>query len=92
LASVVQLVGQVASVPSHTNGVHDGLPALPEPSTVQVPFAVAPSATEHASQAPPHALLQQYPSTQVAPITQSSVTAHVEPTRARAVHCPWLLQ
>jgi hypothetical protein len=60
-ASAVQLVGHVAAAPLHRYGVHDGLPALPAVAFVHVP---SDPATLHASHAFPHALLQQYPSTQ----------------------------
>jgi hypothetical protein len=38
------------------------------PRFVQVPFALAPAATEHAWQPPEHAALQQKPSTQLPPV------------------------
>jgi hypothetical protein len=64
LASVVQPVGHVVSVPSQTNGVQLGDPAAPLLSSVQVPLAVAPPAVVHALQAPVQAELQQTPSAQ----------------------------
>ncbi len=63
-ASLVHVVGQVASVPSHTNGAHVGVPDAPDARVVHVPVAVAPSAVVQASQAPVQAALQQTPSAQ----------------------------
>jgi IS1 family transposase len=54
---------------------------VPVVSSVQVPSALAPSATEQASQAPPQALLQQKPSTQKVEAHSTSVR-HAVP-RAR---------
>ncbi len=62
-ASEVQVDGQVAALAPHTYGAHVGRPA---PLTIEhVPFAGAPSAAEHALQAPLQAASQQKPSTQL---------------------------
>jgi hypothetical protein len=57
--SLAQSAGQLAFAPSHTNGLQLGSPVLPLASTLQVPFTVAPLATEQASQPPAQAELQQ---------------------------------
>ena len=59
LVSLVQVAGQVAFVPSHTYALQLGSPVLPLVRIPQVPFVVAPLATEHASQEPEQAVLQQ---------------------------------
>jgi hypothetical protein len=56
----VQVVGQVAA-PLQTSGEQEGEPEDPSGRMVHVPSAVAPSAAEQTSQAPPHALLQHTP-------------------------------
>jgi hypothetical protein len=58
----VQDAGQDADAPPHTYGEQAGLPVLPAVRTEQVPTEPA---TLQASQAPPHAVLQQTPSTQL---------------------------
>jgi hypothetical protein len=57
-----QVVPQLAEEPVHTYGPQEGLPALPEATGPHVPMLPA---TLQASQAPPHAVLQQTPSTQL---------------------------
>jgi hypothetical protein len=84
-ASEVQLPGQVVSAPSHTNGVHEGVPDAPAPRTLHTPLVAAPNAVLHALHAPVHAELQQTPSTQL-PDTHSSAAPHVEPCPACATH------
>jgi hypothetical protein len=66
--SLVQLVGQPESVPSHAKGLHDGLPALPTSSTVHVPTLPL---TEQLWQAPVQVALQHMPETQM-PLVQAS--------------------
>jgi hypothetical protein len=58
--SAVQLVGQLVVEPLHTYAPQLGVPCVPDASVVQVPTDPE---TLQASQAPPHALLQQTPST-----------------------------
>jgi hypothetical protein len=53
---IAQLVAQPAMAPSQRYGVQVGLPAEPLARRVQAPKLPA---TLHASQLPPHALLQQ---------------------------------
>jgi hypothetical protein len=62
--SPVQLDGQDALVPVQVYGEHDGEPVDPSGAFEQVPFAVAPNACEHTSQALLHEPSQQKPSTQ----------------------------
>jgi hypothetical protein len=59
---LVHAVGQAAEEPVHTKGAQEGLPAEPAETGEQVPTLPARS---QASQAPPHAVLQQTPSTQL---------------------------
>jgi hypothetical protein len=61
-ASVAQVVAQEADVPPQVYGAQDGLPPLPAGTTEQVPTLPL---RLHASQAPPHAVLQQTPSAQL---------------------------
>ena len=56
-ASPLQVVGQLALDPLHTKVPQLGAP--PVVTFLQVPFVVAPAATEQASQLPLHALSQQ---------------------------------
>ncbi len=60
LLSLLQLVGQVVSVPSQTRGEH--WPVAPAGSVVQVPSAEAPRAAVQASQPPEQAEVQHTPS------------------------------
>ncbi len=60
--SEVQDTGHDADEPPQTYGAHEGLPVVPATRTAQVPTEPV---TLHASQAPPHAVLQQTPSTQL---------------------------
>ncbi len=57
--SVTQVVPQKPDKPPHTYGAHEGAPVAPAGRALQVP--VTPERS-HASQAPPHAVLQQNPS------------------------------
>jgi hypothetical protein len=82
-APLVQLVWQAAE-PLQTYGAHEGLPVLPAASTVQVPLIEAPRATEQTSQAPPHAVLQQKPSTQL-PLEHWLAAEHATPWAFLAV-------
>jgi hypothetical protein len=79
LASVTQLVGQLGFVPSHANGVHEGLPTFPVGSAVQVPVAHVPHA--------PHAVSQHTPPTQL-PVPHWSTAVHVAPLALFGVHTP----
>ena len=63
--SFVQPVGQDGLEPLHRNPPHDGCPADPAGVFVQVPGVAL-----HWSHDPPHAVLQQYPSTQL-PVVHS---------------------
>jgi hypothetical protein len=65
-----QLAGHDALAPLQTNGLHEGLPALPAVSGVQVPVAQLPHG--------PQALLQQIPETQL-PLWHWFPAAHDEP-------------
>jgi hypothetical protein len=60
--SLVQVAPQLAEEPLHTYAPQEGLPVLPEATGLQVPTLPV---TLQASQAPPHAVLQQTPSTQL---------------------------
>ena len=62
---LVQLDEQLALVPLQTPGKHVGLPVAPAAAGVQVPSALAPSAAEHTSHEPLHAVSQHTPSTQL---------------------------
>jgi hypothetical protein len=53
-----QDVGQAGAEPSHTYGLHDGLPALPAASTVHVPTVAL---SVHDWQPPVQAALQHTP-------------------------------
>ena len=60
LVSSTQLVGQLARLPVHKSGAHEGTPGLLFGEKVQVPSEPL---TLHASQAAPQAVLQHTPST-----------------------------
>ncbi len=85
--SAAQLVAQVALDPEHTYGAHEGEPALPLLLIAHVPSTLAPAATEHASQAPEQAVLQQTPSTQD-PDWHWLRAEHFAPSAARVTHWP----
>ena len=71
-ASEPHFVGHEAALPSHMNGLQLGVPTVPIPTLVHVP---AWPSRLHASQPPPHPLLQQTPSMQK-PDTHSRAVAH----------------
>lgn len=56
--SAMHVVGQ-APAPPQRNGEQEGVPAAPFGRIVQVPFALAPFATEQALQPPEQVELQQ---------------------------------
>jgi hypothetical protein len=56
---VTHVVPQLALDPVHWYGAHDGMPVVPLPSNVQVPFAEAPSDAAHTSHEPPQPVSQQ---------------------------------
>jgi hypothetical protein len=59
--SPVHVVGHVVLVPLQTYELHEGLPAPPSTTVVQVPVA-------HVAHAPMHALLQQMPAASHTPL------------------------
>lgn len=61
-AGPVQVAGQVRFVPSHANGLQEGLPVRPCGAVEQVPSLPGTSQASHAFE---HAVSQQYPSTQL---------------------------
>ena len=73
--SVVQLDPHAPVVPPHTYGAHEGAPVAPAASARQVPRLPG---RLQASQAPPHAVLQQYPSMHC-PETHSFEPPHTAP-------------
>jgi hypothetical protein len=78
--SCAQLLGHVASDPSHTYGLHEGLvPALPAGSTTHAPAAQLPHG--------PHAVLQHTPATQL-PLAHWSGAEHDELFDSLTVHWP----
>ena len=83
---MVQDVGQLADEPLHTYGEHEGLPALPEATALHVPTLPV---TLQASHAPPHAVLQHTPSTQL-PLPHWLVAEHVAPLDILGTHAPAL--
>ncbi len=60
---------------------------MPLARIAHVPFVVPPLATEHASHDPPHAVLQQNPSTQF-PVAHWLLAVHAVPCVSFAAH--WL--
>jgi hypothetical protein len=95
----VQLVGHAAERPLHRYGAHDGLPAPPAGTLVQVPSVPL---RLHALHAPAQAPLQQVPSTQF-PLVHSPPLVHVTPfacfivqavplQKYPATHCPSSVQ
>ncbi len=79
-AGTEQLIGHVASVPSHRYGTQPGEPAAPLARRVQVP-----GVTSHASQGPPHAESQQLPSAQN-PLAQEAARVQAPPLGSLSMH------
>lgn len=77
-------VGQLASTPLHTNGAHDGAPAAPAGTLLQVPGTSA-----QLSQAPLQLLSQQKPSLQK-PRVHWRAREHEPPGGRFCSHTPWL--
>jgi hypothetical protein len=71
-------LGQLVLMPSHELGAQDGFPCVPGAFTVQTPTWPA---RLHASQAPPHVVLQQTPSMQN-PLVHSLPDPHDVPLGA----------
>jgi hypothetical protein len=69
-----------------TYGAHEGLPGLPETTGLHVPTLPA---TLHASHAPPHAVLQHTPSTQL-PLPHWLAEVQVTPLACLGTHAPAL--
>jgi hypothetical protein len=72
-SSARQVVAHAPDLPSQRFGEQEGVPKAPRASGVHVPRT-----SEHVSQAPSHATLQQNESTQK-PLAQSEGCAHTEP-------------
>ena len=79
----MQALGQDTEEPLHTQEPHEGLlPALPDATGLHVP-SLPPKL--QASQEPPHAVLQQKPSTQV-PLMHWADTVQAPPLGFWLVH------
>jgi hypothetical protein len=96
-ASDVQVDGQALAPPVHAYGLHVGAPKAPAGAGEHVPFADAPRLAAHTSQAAPHAVSQQKPSTHPAvaqtrqPETRQSAPAaasQAAPCTLRERHVP----
>jgi hypothetical protein len=85
-ASLVQAEGQEAPPPPHTYGAQVGLPVLPSGKAEQVP--TLPGRAQE-SQAPPHAALQQTPSTHW-PLPHWLVAEQLAPLDSLGAHWPAL--
>jgi hypothetical protein len=88
--STVQPVLHAAEVPEQRPGAHSAGDAV-FGSTVHVPFAVAPRATEQTSHEPEHAESQHTPSTH-APVAHCRPRVHAPPFASCTTHAPAVLQ